>query len=603
MQRTQPVGNHDYSKFISSCPEMICVLDYNGYILEANPAVEQVLGYPLSELKGKPVFELLHPDDRKVVSRRYMLQPGNYEHRYFCGGNSYRWLSWSVVPAPEEELIYALVRDITKQKETEKKILVLAKQAYETLDGVPEAFFVLDSEGNIAYLNRKAQELAARDEKDAQGKKIWDIIPQTINAVLYKEFRTIVNEKTPRDFETFHPTRNRWFEVKVRPSGTGVVLYYHDITTWKVAEAALKLKEKFFMAGPFLTALISLPEMKIIDINEQFANALGLDKDRVIDRPLPGIGIFRPVEQAQALFKAIKEKGLLRNHEIAYFTTGGEKRWGLVSGEAVRVEGQYYFLFAINDITEQKRAEKEAARKDRLKLTADMAAGIAHEIRNPMTTISGLLQVIAKKTELGRNKEYVDIILAEFNRIKYILEDFLTFGRTTAANIKNQNLGEILKDIYPLIQAYAAETDKKVRLQVDDVPDLLLDSGEIRALILHLCRNGLEAMPAGGTLTIKAYAQGESVVLAVHDEGPGIPDEVLEKMGTPFFTTKEKGSGLGLAKCYSIAGRHRAKIKVETGNQGTTFYVVFRPGLPVLEEMREEMREAENPGSNRDLNS
>jgi PAS domain S-box-containing protein len=566
---------------------MICVLDYNGYLLEANQAVEKVLGYSLSELKEKPVFELLHPDDRKVFSRRNMLQPGNYEHRYFCGNNSYRWLSWTVVPVLGEELIYALVRDITKQKETEKKILGLAKQAYETLDGVPEAFFVLDSEGSITYLNQKAQELAARDEKDAKGKKIWDIIPQTINSVLYKEFRTIVKEKAPRDFETFHPTRNRWFEVKVRPSGEGVILYYHDITSWKVSEAALKLKERSFRASPFLTALISLPEMTVIDINEKFINTLGLDKDRVIDRPLPEIGIFRQAEQSHALFRAIKEKGLLRNQEITYYTKTGEKRSGLVSGEAVSVEGKYYFLVVVNDITEQKKAEKEAARRDRLKLTAEMAAGIAHEIRNPMTTISGLLQVIAKKTELGRNKEYVDIILAEFNRIKYILEDFLTFGRTTASNIKNQNLGTIIKDIYPLIQAYAAETNKKVTLQIDAVPDLLMDSGEIRTLVLHLCRNGLEAMTEGGTLTLKTYVQGEDVVLAVQDEGPAIPDEVLERMGTPFFTTKEKGSGLGLAKCYSIAGRHRASIRVETGNEGTTFYVIFSPGLPVLEEIRE----------------
>jgi signal transduction histidine kinase len=114
-------------------------------------------------------------------------------------------------------------------------------------------------------------------------------------------------------------------------------------------------------------------------------------------------------------------------------------------------------------------------------------------------------------------------------------------------------------------------------MEIGDIPDILLDEKEIRQLILNLVRNGLEAMLAGGRITIKTFKEGESVVLAVQDEGKEIERNVLEKMGTPFYTTKDSGTGLGLAVCYSIAARHNAAIRVETGLSGTTFFVVFTP--------------------------
>jgi signal transduction histidine kinase len=118
--------------------------------------------------------------------------------------------------------------------------------------------------------------------------------------------------------------------------------------------------------------------------------------------------------------------------------------------------------------------------------------------------------------------------------------------------------------------------DKHVVFNLGVVQELLLDEKEIRQLILNLVRNGLEAMPVGKKLTISTYMEKGEVVLAVQDEGGGIGSEMLDKLGTPFFTTKEYGTGLGLAVCYSIAARHNAWIEVDTGPGGTTFYVRFK---------------------------
>lgn len=104
---------------------------------------------------------------------------------------------------------------------------------------------------------------------------------------------------------------------------------------------------------------------------------------------------------------------------------------------------------------------------------------------------------------------------------------------------------------------------------------MLLDEKEIKQLIFNLVRNGLEAMKPGQTLTIKTYVEGTTAVLAVQDQGSGIKPEIMDKIGTPFFTTKDHGTGLGLAICYSIAKRHKAAIDIETGAHGTTFFVRF----------------------------
>jgi len=138
------------------------------------------------------------------------------------------------------------------------------------------------------------------------------------------------------------------------------------------------------------------------------------------------------------------------------------------------------------------------------------------------------------------------------------------------------HLNSIIDALFPLIQAEATLSGKTVELGLGECPELLLDEKEIRQLILNLALNGLEAMDAGGKLTIKTYTDMQDVILEIQDQGSGIKEELLDKLGTPFLTTKENGTRLGLAVCYSVASRHNAAIEVKTGEWGTTFFVRFR---------------------------
>ncbi|MGI6451023.1 MAG: ATP-binding protein [Desulfitobacteriia bacterium] len=138
-----------------------------------------------------------------------------------------------------------------------------------------------------------------------------------------------------------------------------------------------------------------------------------------------------------------------------------------------------------------------------------------------------------------------------------------------------EDINEIITRIYPMLQADAFNDNKDVLTNLGVVPVLELNESEIRQLILNLVRNGLEETPPGGKVEISTYLETDRVVLAISDEGKGIPEEVQGKIGTPFMTTKETGTGLGLAISVGIARRHQAKFEFNTGQSGTTFYIKF----------------------------
>ncbi|KLU66239.1 sporulation kinase A [Desulfosporosinus acididurans] len=227
------------------------------------------------------------------------------------------------------------------------------------------------------------------------------------------------------------------------------------------------------------------------------------------------------------------------------------------------------------EITERKRAEVEMVRMDRLNLIGQMAASISHEVRNPMTTVKGFLQLLKSKQEL-KDQEYFDLMIEELDRANSILSEFLSISKTKSKTLERCNINDIVNYTLPLIQADAQYNDKLLILELNNVPYLQLDAQEIRQLLLNLVRNGFEAMESGGQLKIITYSANDEVVLAVTDEGKGIEQSVLEKLGTPFFTTKEQGTGLGLAVCHGIVSRNNGRISVETSPKGTTFYVYFK---------------------------
>ena len=239
--------------------------------------------------------------------------------------------------------------------------------------------------------------------------------------------------------------------------------------------------------------------------------------------------------------------------------------------------GKKEFISMDLDITEKKYLEKEMYRLEQLNLVGQMAAGIGHEVRNPMTTVRGLLQLFGKREQYQEDKEYFELMIQELDRANSIITQFLSLAKDKAISLELKNLNTVTSEFRPLIESMVRESDKDLLLDLGEIPEFHFDEKEIRQLMLNLAKNGIEAMPSRGCLTIRTYMQNDEVVLAVEDEGGGISPGIIDKIGIPFFTTKENGTGLGLATCYSIAARQNAKISVESREGKTTFSVHFDP--------------------------
>lgn len=352
------------------------------------------------------------------------------------------------------------------------------------------------------------------------------------------------------------------------------------INSQRQADMALQMAEerfaKMFNASPNPMAINRFQDGHFISINDSFERITGYSRRETADNTVSGLNLLPNPEDYKKILKSLYVTGGLTNLEITLQGKSGQQHIVLLSAESIPVNGEKCVLSILTDITERKQIEKDMARLDRLNLVGQMAAGIGHEIRNPMTSIRGFLQILMGKEECNNYREYFNLMIDELDRANSIITEFLAMAKNKPSQLQLDNLNGILNTLQPLIEADARNSNKNVTLQLEEVPDLMLNDKEIRQLVLNIVRNGLEAMLPGGNLIIKTFMDCGEVVLEITDQGKGIDVDIIDKIGTPFFTTKEHGTGLGLAICESIAGRHNATISLDSRSGGTSFYVRFK---------------------------
>ncbi|MDR3565675.1 MAG: PAS domain S-box protein [Negativicutes bacterium] len=358
---------------------------------------------------------------------------------------------------------------------------------------------------------------------------------------------------------------------------------HSELTERRRAEAALQTSEERHRVlfnsvhdAIYVTEITpdGLPG-RIIEANDTACHLLGYSRDELLRLTTADIVPLEHRGDAQERMAMLhNEKHVLI--ESVHIPKEGSDIPVEINSHLLSLDNQPCILSIVRDITERIRSEKEIARLDRLNLIGAMAAGIGHEIRNPLTTVRGFLQMLTSKEECLPHREYFELMVQELDRANSIITEFLSLAKNKSIDLRHGNLNTIVNIVLPLLEAGAILYDKTVKTDLAEIVETPMDEKEIRQLVLNLVRNGLDAMPPGGILTIRTAATDKEVILSVQDQGKGIPPDVADKIGTPFFTTKEYGVGLGLAVCYSIAARHNASITFDSGPTGTTFSVHFR---------------------------
>ncbi|WPD19329.1 ATP-binding protein [Thermaerobacter composti] len=235
-------------------------------------------------------------------------------------------------------------------------------------------------------------------------------------------------------------------------------------------------------------------------------------------------------------------------------------------------------IVLLRDVTQERELEMRARRSERLAAVGQLAAGAAHEIRNPLTAIKGFMQLIGRRVE-GELAGYIDIVLQEIERIEGIVNDLLLLARPPKPRLRPVDVGALLRRLVDMVRMDEVARGCSVELRVvEPLPPVTADEAQLRQVFLNLMRNGLDAMPGGGVLRLRAShdpAAG-TVLVEVEDRGTGMPPEHLNRIFDPFFSTKEGGTGLGLAVSYGIVRNHGGHIDVDSEvGRGTRMRVVL----------------------------
>jgi signal transduction histidine kinase len=247
-----------------------------------------------------------------------------------------------------------------------------------------------------------------------------------------------------------------------------------------------------------------------------------------------------------------------------------------VKGEDGELHG---YMRLIQDVTEMKKMEEQMSNSEKLASIGRLAAGIAHEIGNPLTSIFSFVQILREIEHDEFKKESLQTIHFHINRISEILKQLSGFTKMPLGEAKECQVNDVIETSINLIQY-----DKKAReitMKKDlasQLPAVTADCNQLSQVFVNLILNAIDAMPQGGVLTVRSRVSGDDIVIQFEDSGVGIPPEDLIKIFDPFYTTKEKGTGLGLAVSYNIVKKMNGTLTVESEvGQGTTFTV----SLPV----------------------
>jgi len=214
-------------------------------------------------------------------------------------------------------------------------------------------------------------------------------------------------------------------------------------------------------------------------------------------------------------------------------------------------------------------------RTEKLTALGRLSAGLAHELRNPLTSIRTLFQTFKENPSL--TKEDMEVVLSATDQMNDLLTKFLRFARSDEFSISDVYLNSVIKQVINLTQFQIKEQSIEVNLILSKLPPIKADRAMIQQALLNLMINAIEAMPHGGKLTVSSYLENGHAIVSIADTGTGIPDEIRDRIFDPFFTTKPDGTGLGLSIVYNIVNLHEGDITFESNGDGT----IFKINIPV----------------------
>ncbi|MEC0264536.1 PAS domain S-box protein [Paenibacillus anseongense] len=438
-------------------------------------------------------------------------------------------------------------------------------ELFNVFDRVTDAFFAVNNDWVFTYMNNEATKLLFCAQPDLIGKCLWNEFQVDSNLSFYEHYYKAMNEQVTVEFEAYFPHLEKWFDVRVYPSSNGLSVYFKDITSKKkVLLRKEQHYESLFKYNPDAVFSFDL-KGNYLSVNPATERLLGYREDELLSMTFVPLIPPEELEKTKTFF-AEAAKGITQHYETRAYHKNGKILDVKVTNMPIIVNNEPVGVYGVaRDITQENKNEALLVESEKLTAVGQLAASIAHEIRNPLTSLKGFVQLIENKVP-GVNKEYFHIMKEELGRIELITNELLFLAKPQAHEFKSEQVNKIIQDVVLLLGSQALINRIEIKTEnLECLPVMLCMGQQLKQVFINLIKNALEAMPEGGVIQIIASMPSSShMLIQVIDQGIGIPKELIAKIGSPFYTTKENGTGLGMMTTIKIIQTHGGNIDISS---------------------------------------
>jgi PAS domain S-box-containing protein len=589
-----------YRAVIEGAHDMIQSAGLDGGIIFVNKSWLDTLGYTEADLASLNLFDIIHPDSkehcREMMAEVAKGKPArNIETTFLTKDGRKILVEGNAAPRYIGNRVVAtqgIFRDVTERKQAEAALADEATRRRILVDESSDGIVILDEDGKVYEANRRFAEDLGYTPEEIRELHVWDWNTSVPREQIAEMVRIVGSEGD--HFETQHRRKDgTTFDVEISTNGAvyaGQKLVFcvcRDITARKQAEAALKESEEKYKNLVGATSDIiweTDAEGWFTFISPKIKDILGYRVDEVVGKKrtldlVPKekfrkwLKRFREINAKRESFFGLEITHLHKNGRQVIFETSGIPLFDS--------EGKLKGYVGINrDITERRRMQEQLVITDRLASVGELAAGIAHELNNPLTGVIGFSQLLMDKEMPEDIRQDIEVVYGEAQRASQVVKNLLTFARKHAAAKEKVDINDIIKKVLEL-RAYEQNLENiRVDARLDPkLPEVMVDYFQLQQVFLNIIINAeyfMKEAHHGGELTITTEKVGNKVRASFADDGPGITKENLGHLFDPFFTTKEvgKGTGLGLSICHGIVAEHGGRIYVESEpDKGATFIV------------------------------
>lgn len=604
MERKLAESEQRYKSLIEHNPAGILTSDLNGLIISVNPAMERILGYTKTDMVGRYIHQFWEQekqeDQAEYPTDSVLLQTDNYMLRVTHKSGDMIELGLKNVPIIVNgitEGAYIIARDITQHNKDRESLRVAQQDLHDTVrrqQGMTMKFRQM--RGKFIHTLCDGELLYRLGYKPSHilGNGLYEIWPFYMATNIDKYYRRAWSGEENVMYEaTF---RGITYLTSLRPIFENgrvieVIGSCVDITERKHMETELRetkeLLESFINNTTDAICVLD-QRFKVISVNSAYEKVFGWNQDELLNHSLPIYPDFLK-EHHKEIHDILQAGNQISGLETVRIRKDGQLIHVSVTKTPIKNEKGEIIGFAgiTRDITERKRTEELLRKSDKLSVAGQLAAGLAHEIRNPLTSLRGFLQLL--QNDMKGKQHYFDIMLSELDRINFIVSEFLVIAKPEAIQYKRSDLINILQTVIALLDTQANLCNVQLLLEFEsDIPEFICSEMHLKQLFINLVKNAIEAITKDGQIKITVSMLGSEMIrVRTQDNGCGIPEERVKQLGEPFYTTKEKGTGLGLMMCFKIVEAHKGTMSIQSQLGEGTIIDVFLPTQTISKDLSE----------------